>query len=533
MLNWWKNGLQVKLGMRIYPDGLLIAALYALACLAARQISVDQFNLLTGLRVAALLLCPPRLWPYLILGDYAHLAQVRYPLIDKYGLAWAIVSSVLLMPAVALIVRLHRDVVSISPGAWLLSLATTIAIATALINIGTAQLFWPMAFSVPLPTIAAHQIVGNFIGILTVVPLALLWIRRATSTERGTAFLAPTIACLSLMLMLGIGSTQVLPGYAAFETSLQLTLQLMAIPAVALTCLHGWRGAAVAVPMLNLVVGLTMPTSGLPWSFDAATFTAQQILAVAGAALLALGSTISHYHLRYKTRDRDSKQVVSMARTSHKTGEMDLRQRALDINRIGDGIDTYLSETADWLQRQGHHDIASNLIRTAGLYSRKFREQASMVYPTALEHVGLYLALQVGGISEAWSNTERVAQPRLIGDPCRLTVALQLAAYRTLTEAVSLLLQHEPGLLRVNARCGRFGNRQGILVVVSVLDPQHRLSDATRALAVGRLAGRTLVYGGTVQCRRNRICMVFRDAPDAQRQVPETSIDYATLSPVP
>jgi hypothetical protein len=41
LVNWWKIGLQLKLQMRIYPDGLLLAALYALVCLAARQISVD------------------------------------------------------------------------------------------------------------------------------------------------------------------------------------------------------------------------------------------------------------------------------------------------------------------------------------------------------------------------------------------------------------------------------------------------------------------------------------------------------------
>jgi hypothetical protein len=146
--------------------------------------------------------------------------------------------------------------------------------------------------------------------------------------------------------------------------------------------------------------------------------------------------------------------------------------------------------------------------------------------------VGLYLALQVGGISEAWSNTGCIAQPRLIGDPCRLTVPLQLAAYRTLTEAVSLLLQNESGQMRVNARCGRVGDREGIVVVVAMLDPRHRLSEATRALAIDRLSGRSLAYGGIVQCRRNRIRMVFVDAPGAQRAVPGTSTDFTEFSPV-
>ncbi|MGH8037109.1 MAG: MASE1 domain-containing protein [Stenotrophomonas sp.] len=527
LLHWWKNGLQLKLSVRIYPDGLLVAALYALLCLAARQISVDQFNLLAGIRVAALLLCPVRLWPYLVLGDYAHLTLVRYPMIDKYGPAWAIICSALLMPAVALIVRVQRSVLTGIPGVQLLSLAATVAIAAALINIYAAQLLWPSPPSIPLPTRAAHQTLGNFIGILTVAPLALLWLQR-TALGPHQMFSIPAIALLSLMLSLGYSATQIPPSYTVFATSLQL---LMALPAIALTCLHGWRGSAIAVPSLYLIVGLFMPTSGQPWSFDSATFTVQQILAVAGAALLALGSTISDHYHRYKSNTFDGKWAASLAKASHLSGEMDLRQRALDINRIGDGIDTYLSETADWLKRQGHHEIARNLISASSLYSRKFREQASMVYPTALEHVGLYLALQVGGISEAWSNTERMTQPRLIGDPCRLTVALQLATYRTLTEAVSLLLQHEPGQLRVNARCGRLGNREGILVVVTMLDPEHRLSETTCALATEQLPGRTLAYSGTVQCRRNRIRMLFVEAPDAQRAGPGASTDHTALSP--
>jgi len=87
-LNWWTNG--IRLDVRIRPAGLALAALYALACWATRQISLDQFYLPAGIRVAALLLCPPRLWGYLILGEYAYFAQMRYPMIDRYGLPWVV-----------------------------------------------------------------------------------------------------------------------------------------------------------------------------------------------------------------------------------------------------------------------------------------------------------------------------------------------------------------------------------------------------------------------------------------------------------
>ncbi|MGH8466799.1 MAG: hypothetical protein ACRESP_21805, partial [Pseudomonas sp.] len=207
------------------------------------------------------------------------------------------------------------------------------------------------------------------------------------------------------------------------------------------------------------------------------------------------------------------KEAATQARTSHFAGEVDLRRRALEINQIGDSIDRYLSETASWLKDQGHDQIAGNLVRTSSLYSRKFREQASMIYPTALEHVGLYLTLQAGGISEAWSNTGSLVQPRLVGDPCRLTVPLQLATYRTVTEAVSLLLEQESGHVRISARCGKTGSSEGILVVVAMLDPQHQLADSTRVLAIERLSARPLAYGGAVHCGKNRIRMLFLETP--------------------
>ncbi|MEW6383765.1 MAG: hypothetical protein AB1514_07305, partial [Pseudomonadota bacterium] len=105
-MQWWKDGLLVRI--RVSPEGLALALLYALACWGARKLSLDQFFLPAGVRVAALLLCPPRLWPYLLIGEYAYFAHLRIPLISKYNLTWVILASVFLMPAVMLIVRLHR-----------------------------------------------------------------------------------------------------------------------------------------------------------------------------------------------------------------------------------------------------------------------------------------------------------------------------------------------------------------------------------------------------------------------------------------
>lgn len=503
---WWKNGLQVNL--RIEPIGLVLAVIYAFACWGARKLSLDQFYLPAGIRVAALLLCPPRLWPYLFLGEYAYFAQMRYPMVEKYGLTWVVLASVSLMPTVAMIVRLHRKMMAATTQAWLLSVGAASAVAVTSINLALAELLWTTP-DMPLLTGIARYIVGDFIGILTVAPLALLWAKRHTEPAWTSRLLTPIIAALALMIMLGICMTLTPAESPTAKSSLQL---FMALPAIALTCLLGWRGAAVAVPTLNLIIGLTTPKP-YPSAFDPSTFTTQMIMAIAGAALLMFGSRITHYYHRYRIRDDGEKNAIKLARNSHMARENGLRERALSLRKLGDGIDVSLNEVVNWLKLHGHHEIASGLLHTATVHSRLFREQASMVYPTTLDQLGLYVALQTGGVREAWEKSDRVTRPRLEGDPCMLSNGLQLAAYRALTDAVSLLLEHEKGQVLVRARCGRFGPQRGILVVVARLDSGSELSETTIAMADERLAGLPLAYGGVVQCRRNRIRMVLTEAP--------------------
>jgi len=506
-LDWWRNGLQLNL--RIRPAGFVVAVVYAFACWGARQISLDQFYLPAGVRVAALLLCPPRLWPYLILGEYAYFAQMRYPMIDKYGLAWVVIASACMMPAVALVVRLHRRMMAAPTEAWLLSVAATAALVATVLKLGLSHLLWPVPPSLPILTSAARFALGDYIGILTLAPLALLWTKRGVPYDWLSWRAPPTVIALSSLLLLGV-----LARLAAGDDMTRTSLQLMlALPVVALTCMHGWRGAAVGVPVLNLLISATTPSTGLPGSFDAPTFATQQVVALAGTALLALGAQISHYFHQYARRDLDGQRAVTLSRTAHIASEMDLRERALGLRRIADGLDVSIQETVELLKRHGHHEPAERLLRASAAHSRQFREQTSMVYPTALEQVGLYLALQVSGAREAWDATDRVSRPRLGGDPCRLSVGLQLATYRTLTDAVSILLKNEYGQIQVRARCGQFRQHRGILVTVGLLDLNRSLSSATMALVTERLTARALAYGGTVRCHRNRIRMLLVEAP--------------------
>lgn len=522
-MDWWTNGIGVN--FRLRPIGFALALTYAMTYWASREVSFDQFYLPAGVRVAALLLCPRRLWPYLLLGEYCYFAWLRYPLIAKYGVAWAVLGSAFLMPAVMLVIHLHRKVLEQKADIWLICIAAASTISTTALNVGLSFLLWPAP---PVHGFGANVIrflVGDFIGILTLAPLALLWLNRRGESTRTLSSPVPTIACFLMMLALG-GAALWLPGPSSMQTNLLL---IMALPAVALTCIHGWRGAAISVPLWSVAARLSMPASGMADSFDPLTFSTQQSIAVVSIALLAVGSCLSYYYRQHRDHKQTGERATSLARSAHIANEMDLRSRALDIRKLGDGLDHSLSDLADWLKAKGHEDLANSLLSVITVHSRKFREQITMVYPTSLEHVGLYLALQIGGINEAWKTTDRLTLHRLDGDPCQLSVGLQLATYRSIAEAVSLLLKYERGQIQVRARCGIFHGNRGILVTASLMDSHHPLSADTKDLALLRLAGRTLGYNGTIQCRRNRIRMVLVEPADDEGwlQQPGISRDAA------
>ena len=498
-------------GIPVHPAGLLLAAAYAIACVSARQFSLDQFFLPAGIRVAALLIVPQRRWPYVLLGELGYFAYLRIPTIDEYGLEWVILASTLLMPMAMLVVHLHlrKTISEAAIGFWLLSLSISAAVAVTGLNLSLSRLLWPVPPPDTLLDAAERVVFGHFAAIITMAPLALLWARRRSGSPWQKRLLVPSLVAIALMLALGL--CMQLISTDAHSTRTHLVL-LAALPAITLTFMHGWRGAAIAIPLLNLPLHFATPSTGLPASFDLGTFSTQQNMAVMSVALLALGSSISYHHQRARSRGLAEETTLRLTRSSHQTSERELRERAAHLKRLGDGMDSSLVEMVSWLKSQGHHAVANSLQHASSVHSRLFREQASMVYPTGLEQVGLYIALQAGGACEIWNNTHRVIPPRLAGNPCLLTVDLQLAIYRSLIEAVSLLLELETGQVCVRARSGQAGGRRGIVAIVSLLDRDCTLSTRTTQQAVERLAGRMLAYGGTVHCRGNRLRLVLHES---------------------
>lgn len=507
MATWfsWLNR-DYRLSLSVKPSGFLLAALYAALYLLLREQSVDQWYLPAGLRVGALLLFPVRLWPYLVLGETAALLYLRLGQIEKYGLSWVIASSTTLMPLVAGIVYLHKRYASAFRGYWFISIAATVTVANPLLSMTTTYLFMPPSGLAASWERAFTFAVGEYLGILMLAPLALLWHERQFSDSsprklRWDAALALAVVVV-LALYVHLPNTSPNQGDGARV--------IMAIPAIVLTCLHGWRGAAIGVTGVNLAIGLSMHSTQQPGSYDHAAFIAQLVLALSGSALLIFGAAVSTTYTKLKQHLAAEGQALALVKSNIVSGELEMRERAAQIRAIGEEMDGSFQNAVRWLRERGHHEFAMQML--AGVaQSRLLREQLSLIYPSEIETNGLYECLKSGAAAKKWEKTRRFANSRLTGDPSQLSLGLQLAAYRSVSDAVTLLLNHASGMIQVRARCGKHDNSCGIIINVRLLDPGCTVSPEAIKQAADILAGRAMVYGGRVQCRRNHIRLLLRE----------------------
>lgn len=493
--------------------GVVLAAGYALCFTALRPLSTDQWYLPAGLRVAALLIVPYRFWPYLFVGEVSALVYARHDYADAYGWTWLLISSMVLMPAAAGILRWHQKRLGSGRLYWFLSVALLTAAAVSVLNNGVAYWLVPAsAGAVATWQTAFRFLLGDYLGIFMLAPLALMWklgdelptSSRRLSWDAGGA--AVVIAGLFVILAL---SPDLNPD---IQYSIRL---LMIVPAAVLTFLHGWRGAAVGVAMVNLAVGLTMQRVDVDGTHDPAAFQAQEILALSATILFGLGAVISRYSSKVRYFGEARMQAIASARSSYAASERELQRRKRDFMRIGDGVRRAYADAAQTLHEAGQHRAALTMLNEGAERSREIRNQLILLYPEEIEMVGLYRALSSGLIAAAWQREGRVHRS-LRGKPELLSFDLQLAAYRTICDLVGLLQQAGHRQLSLKVRCSTRRRGRGIVISVSQTDSSGPgFTFAIESIDDAAIAGRVIAYGGVVHRRSHRISLLMVESTNA------------------
>lgn len=512
--------------------GLLIAALYCAVFLLLWRLSMDQWYLPAGLRAATLLFLPYRLWPYVFLGDAAAVLALRWPKIENYSVEWALVPATTLLPLIAMPVLIARKYLKqrATHARWLaiVLLATTLwgelwmhALNHALTN-------------QPAPATLSSFLkwsTGDYLGMMMIVLPVAVWHQRLEYRQRMHALLRDS-AIAALIIASILAAIMI----SAVEPSLkQFLCMLMFAPAVALTSMHGWRGAAAGIVTVNIAIALTLPSLNAVGAYDGTTFVAQQALSVLATALLTVGAIISAHFDRARQLGVAEAHAMDIARASFLQTDQHLRDRVIVLAQMQARIEDSKTDLIRRLKEHGRYAAAMDVMRDAALHDELFEAHASALYPLSIDAQGLYHALQSPSFSTVWAH-QRPVRFCLRGQPRRLSVPLQVAAYRCACNAIALLSPGDPSRHRVQARTWQSGAVRGIAVVVQAYGSAGETRTRASTLAELELEGRLHMHGGALRRRRHdRVVFLLAEplaaSADAYSDAPGPMDQLSPLAP--
>jgi glucose-6-phosphate-specific signal transduction histidine kinase len=498
-----------------------VALAYALGYVLLRQVSWSHWLLFAGYRLSVLLLVPYRYWPALVIGELVPVAYVSFSCLEAFGWVW---SSVMLVPPIALampVVKACRDRLNmisargpVRMGAVLVC-ALTVSVLWTFVNLAafsvakTSSHFPPIDYGVG----AARYFIGNYLGILTLVPLVLMvWEGRAKRTASwGTVIehalrerLAIEVAAFvvpALALLVWIGFE------ASGDGSRQLARMLMFLPVVWLALRHGWHGAAIGGTVASIAVVLTMPEL-----YDTSTLQAEVFVAFATTSMLLFGSRIALLHQQKGQGSELAGKSLDLARRIQAQCEAQLRQTSVGIELISETIHATEELMFERLRQVRVTVDPRELRRRTTVTREQLFQLADGLNPVTLREHGLVAALRRGGIARAL-NTHRIGYwCAARGGIDQLSSSVQLALHRLVSEGITYLCSaHSVDDLTVHLRSGKHAGRRWAVVRIDVLfsaDPGSRVRGgpllhrlAATGLGLDAIRDRAALHEGTVKVR--------------------------------
>lgn len=460
-----------------------VALAYAAGLWLFRQITIPHYVLMTGVRVAVLSLMPYRYWPALIVGEEFALIPMTIACWTQLGPLWSLLN---LLPATAfsapvvyaarqrgpLLARMGH----IHVGVLLMTSLVVSIVCTAynLLMVSTVKLP-PNYPTIHYDQLAAEWLLGNFLGILTLVPTVLAihqsvkkhgW--KGLLHEAGESRIFFESACLTvpmLAVLLWIGFT--LPHVRG------VSQVCMFLPVVWLALRHGWQGAAVGGTLGSLAVVALMPEK-----FDHGTMQAEVIVAFAISTMLLVGARIGVLNQRAEKERADVRQALELARSNFQMGEIQMRATSHALDQIRE---TVRGGYAMMLGRLRHLQPAvddAGYQRVALSAQDQLLRLADSLYPTSWRERGLPATLREGPIARMLTEAGVRYLCDLHGPISQLSMTLHLVIYRTICESIAEACSRQDiSEVRVRVRSGRIAGRRAVAIRVGV-HRQHVVDQA-------------------------------------------------------
>lgn len=508
---------------------LAVVIAYAACYVLLRSVSVSNWNLPAGLRLACLLLMPYRYWPALILGEVLPVGYEAWLCREQFGGAWVGLAAI---PPIALCAPVvawcrHRGALFLAGRQINVSLVLAVALLGAVLTTAgntLALAFVQLPGGTSSPAITLHVVfgyfLGNYLGALTLLPAMLAlrqWLAERprklvwTALSRdGSAFARDCMVGLVPVLL-------VLTWFASTDNldTMQVCRISMFLPVAWLTMRHGWRGAAFGGMLASIAVAVTSTTVR-----DPAVIQAQALIAFAISTLLMLGSRLAQPSNEARDTAADAQPLgFQLAQQSLYLEEVRLRHFAEVLEHLGQSVSEQQNRLLERLRNNISVSEERNYFRRAAVTQHEMHRLAKALYPRTVLERGLCAALQDGPFARAVATAGATYKCDLSGSGLNLLAPeVQMALYRLACEALVHVLARAPATrVRLQGRSGESHGRRWAVLRVSCehLLPSDKLAQSTaedlcrQAMSLLGASGlepalirdRAHIYGGDMHLR--------------------------------
>ena len=261
---------------------------------------------------------------------------------------------------------------------------------------------------------------------------------------------------------------------------------------------------------------LALPQIPLVGTSDSIVLTAQTALGAAAGALLVIGISISRLNERSgdalrtewltmqlrEQQDRETR-TLGAVRNMVESFERRFREKSLLLAYARDDLDAYRHAVAQALKDEGLYQQAMNAQSAGVANARALALHGELLYPLQIETYGLHGVLTSEAFERRWQDYR--LRFTLVGrSPTRMSLGLQLAAYRGICSAMEALATMAPTEFSLQTRGWYRRGRAGMTIFVSCTSGSapNRTPDLDTALQ--ELEVRTRAYGGTVKYRHTQ-----------------------------
>jgi two-component system, NarL family, sensor histidine kinase FusK len=434
--------MREKLGANDWWRQLIVAVGYGIGVSLVRQLDVPHFVLLCGVHVAVLMLTPYRYWPLMIVAEAITQVPMAIACEPQWGLAWALlkpVPTLLLCSPIVYFFRKRAGLIDRKEGVHI-GLLLVCALLVSVAVMGNDMLLFssvvyppgtkPAHYDHP----AAQLLLGNFLGILAVVPTvlavhrgvceygwraALVKISESRVVLESACFAAPALAVL---IWVGLSNP-----------NLRGMVQVaMFLPVVWLALRHGWRGAAFGGTAASLaLVGL------MPRIYDPATIQAEVVIAFAISTMLLVGGRIEALDRRAERERQEVRTALALAQRNVHLGEMQLRMTALALEQARETVRAGYSMMLGRLRHLQPAIDDGGYQRVALAAQDQLFGISDSLHPAVWRERGLPAALREGAVARMLDRAGVRYWCELQGQLSCLSSTVHLALYRMVCEAVS------------------------------------------------------------------------------------------------